>query len=305
MAEPSVEVFHGSTTGNLIKTYFVATRPAFFSASLLPILTALAYVWRDAGQLDIFLALTILISVACVHAAANVLNDYHDARNGTDGANTGRIFPFSGGSRFIQNGILSEQETQRYGLTLLVAGSLTGLIVLFSSGPLLWGIGLIGALLAYIYSAPPCLACRGLGDLTIVICFGLLPVSGTVYAMNGAIDSGAIWMGLGIGCFVAAILWVNSIPDIEADLMAGKRTLPSRLGARRATMLHGLWFGVGFGLLVMAPLGTAGWLSLIAVIPAILATGAVIKKRMIPAMPLTIITQALVCVLLALGFVLF
>jgi 1,4-dihydroxy-2-naphthoate octaprenyltransferase len=305
MAEPSVEVFHGATTGNLIKTYVAATRPAFFTASLLPVITALAYVWRESGQFDIFLALTILISVACVHAAANVLNDFHDSQNGSDAANTGRIFPFSGGSRFIQNGILSELETQRFGLTLLAAGMLTGMIVLLTSGPLLWLIGLVGALLAYIYSAPPCLACRGLGDLTIVVCFGLLPVTGTVYAMSGAIDSGSIWMGLGIGCFVAAILWVNSIPDIVADIQAGKHTLPSRLGAHQAAMLHGLWFLAGFALLLFAGLGQAVLLSLLAAIPALIATVSVIKGRMIPAMPMTIIAQAVVCLLLAIGFVLF
>ena len=35
-----------------------------------------------------------------VHAAVNVLNDYYDALNGSDAANTARVFPFTGGSRF-------------------------------------------------------------------------------------------------------------------------------------------------------------------------------------------------------------
>ena len=305
MAEPSTEVFHGNTTSNLIKTHIAATRPAFFTASILPVITALAYVWSQTGGLDIGLSLLILISITCVHAAANVLNDYFDSRNGTDEKNTSRVYPFSGGSRFIQNGVMSEGQMLRLGLYLLALGIVSGLIVVFSSGPWLWLIGLTGVVLAYFYSAPPCLACLGLGDITIATCFGVLPVVGTVYSLTGFIDLNALWTGLVIGCFVAAILWINSIPDIDADRAAGKMTVPGRLKARLASRMHGLWFAAGFGLILLTPIAEWGLVALVGVIPAAIATVAALRGQMIPAMPMTIITHAIVCILLALGFVLF
>ena len=269
MSEPSIEVYHGQTAGNLLWTYFNAIRPAFLSASILPVLTALAYVRGIFGSLDYSIALLTLLGIAFIHSAANVLNDYFDSKNGTDSMNHQRIYPFSGGSRFIQNDVLSEQQILYFGLALLVSGIFIGLLIVYMAGPLILLMGLIGALLAVSYSAPPCLACKGLGDLTIATCFGLLPVTGIVYTQVGNITTDSIWLGLVIGCFVAAILWINSIPDIDADRRAGKITLPVRLGQHLASWLHGGWFIAGFALILMTPLFAIGYISLLAIVPAL------------------------------------
>jgi 1,4-dihydroxy-2-naphthoate octaprenyltransferase len=302
MSEPSIEVYHGQTAGNLLWTYFNAIRPAFLSASLLPVVTALAYVRGVIGSLDYSLALLTLFGIAFIHSAANVLNDYFDSKNGTDSMNHQRIYPFSGGSRFIQNDVLSEQQILYFGRALLASGIFIGLLVALISGPPILLIGFIGALLAVSYSAPPCLACKGLGDLTIASCFGVLPVTGTVYAQVGSITTDSIWLGLVIGCFVAAILWINSIPDIEADRRAGKITLPVRLGLHLASWLHGGWFIAGFALILMTPLFSTGYIALLATVPAIAAVVSIIRERLIPAIPLTLLTHAAVCILLGFGF---
>ena len=198
MIEPSVEIYHCQTNGNLMRAYFNAIRPAFLSASILPVLTALAYVRGTFGSLDYSLALLTLLGIAFMHSAANVLNDYFDSENGTDAANHQRVYPFSGGSRFIQNGVFSKQQILLFGSFLLINGICIGLIIVYLSGPVILLMGIVGALLTVFYSAPPCLACRGLGDLTIAICFGLLPVVGIVYTQVGQINSDSVWLGLTI-----------------------------------------------------------------------------------------------------------
>ena len=61
------------------------------------------------------------------HAGINVLNDFlrrpQRRRRGQRRAG----FPFTGGSRFIQNGVLSEAETGAPGLGLLLPGGAGGL----------------------------------------------------------------------------------------------------------------------------------------------------------------------------------
>ena len=83
---------------NPVKRYVLATRPAFLTITLVGCLlgfaTAPAFSWGLA-------VLTLLLALAA-HAGVNVLNDYYDHLNGTDAANTERLFPFTGGSRFIQ-----------------------------------------------------------------------------------------------------------------------------------------------------------------------------------------------------------
>ena len=304
MSEPSVKVFHCQTFGNKVATYFAAIRPPFLTASLLPIIAGLAMVWGETGDIHAILGLLTLLNIALIHSGANVLNDYFDSRNGTDAANQSRIFPFSGGSRFIQNGVLTEEQTFRFGFTLTMLGAVLGVGMTIITGPFILIIGLVGGLLAIFYSAPPCLACRGLGDITIGICFGVLPVVGTVYIQTGEIMLHSIWLGAVIACFVAAILWVNSIPDIEADKKAGKFTWPVRLGANYAAHGLGIWFVVGYVILLVSPLPAFTWLALLAIAPAAKAAKSAVDGQFIPAMPLTIMTHAAVCVLLAVGYVL-
>lgn len=301
VGEPSSYVYHGTTLINQIRTYIASTRPAFLTASILPVLAGFALVWGERGVLNILVVFLSVINIALIHTAANVLNDYFDSKNGTDVVNTQRLFPFSGGSRFIQNGVITEKQTFYLGAALMLSGVVLGLIVALMTGPLILVIGLLGGLLAIFYSAPPCLACRGLGDLVIAICFGVLPVVGAVYLQTMEITSSAIWLGAIIGCFVSAILWVNSIPDIEADRQAGKNTLPVRLGRKIALYVLGLWFFAGFVLVLISPLPTGSYLSLLALIPAALASKAAIEGRLMPAIPLTLFTHVIVTVLLGVG----
>jgi len=306
MVEPSLEVFHGKTLGNRIVTWFVATRPAFLTASILPVLVGIAWAWRVEGSmLSVSLALLAVLSIVLIHAGANVINDYFDSRNGSDAQNTGRIFPFTGGSRFIQNQALSEAETGRYGATLLVAGATLGLFLVSQGGLALLLIGLAGGLIAIFYSAPPCLSCRGLGDIAIALDFGLLPVAGTVLLLQGEIPPQAWWLGGIVGCHVAAILWVNSIPDIEADRAAGKRTLPVRFGARRSAWLLALFFVLGAVLVLLSPLPGGARLVLLGLAPAALAVRGAVQGHIAQAIPLTLMSHALVCVALIVGMIWF
>ncbi len=299
MSEPSLEVFHQNTWQNRCFTWFAATRPAFFSASVLAVIAALTLAWHEAGALKSDLAVLTLLAIMCFHASANVLNDYYDVYN--DNANQNRIYPFSGGSRFMQNQVLSRAETFRLGVALLGIGIILGIWMIgLSSIELLW-FGLAGALLAVFYSAPPCLACRGLGDVTIAVTFGVLPVAGTLWLQIGAIPSAAWWLGAIVGIFTAAILWINSIPDIEADRRAGKRTLPVRLGAKNAPYGLAVLFIAGFGLLAVAPLPAGMRWGLLAVAPAFLAVQNALQGRLLPAIPQVLLTHAAVCVLLSVG----
>ena len=241
------------------------------------------------------------MAIALIHSSANVLNDYFDARNGTDMRNTSRVFPFTGGSRFIQNAVLNEEETRALGIVLFLSGAALGVFIAAQTGPWLLLIGALGAGLAVFYSAPPCLACKGLGDMVIAVCFGVLPIVGVTYVLMGEMPVQAWWLGAAIGCFVAAILWVNSIPDIEADHGAGKHTLPARLGADRAAMLLPAWFLLGFVLLAVAPLPFLCNLALLAGVPAVLASRALLREQFIPGIPMTLITHAAVCIFLVAG----
>jgi len=85
-----------------------------------------------------------LVLALLMHAAANVLNDYHDALNGADEANTHGLFPFTGGARLIQNGNVTLADTRQlaYALVLLLVPA--GLLLAVKTGGGLVLLGLLG-----------------------------------------------------------------------------------------------------------------------------------------------------------------
>ena len=83
------------------------TRPAFLLVTVSAALVGIASAASCGCGFDLPAALATVLLACVAHAGANVLNDYHDARNGADAANTEGLYPFTGGSRLIQQGQVS------------------------------------------------------------------------------------------------------------------------------------------------------------------------------------------------------
>lgn len=219
-----------------------ATRPAFLTITALAVLVGLAHgAWRGAVRfVDVWPVATLaLLGALLAHAATNVLNDVADADNGSDARNTDRVAPFTGGSRFIQDGLLSRRQMNRLAWRLFAASAGCGLVLLALTDARLCWFGLAGLLLGIAYSAPPLqLMSRGWGELAVAGAFGVL-VGGADFVLRRQLDLATSGAGLSLGAQAALILIVNELPDRVADQAAGKRNLIVRLGAARAAWLYG------------------------------------------------------------------
>jgi len=228
-----------SSPWQLARSYALATRPMFLTASLLAVITGTSLGWHSAGRLDTAAALVALLIIALLHAAANVLNDVYDELNGADRLNTQRIYPYTGGSRFIQNGVLTLEQMRNWGLLLLSLATLLGLGLGICRGTAIFGLGMAGIGLGVLYSAPPAqLSARGLGELAVAAGFGLLPVCGAAWLQTGRFEWPVLALSIPVACWVSNILLINEVPDVRSDAEAGKRTLVVRLGIRGASLLY-------------------------------------------------------------------
>jgi len=228
---------------NPILRYFVATRPAFLSVTFVGVLVGWASAVAAEASFRALPALLTMIFALVAHAGANVVNDYYDSVSGCDDANTERVFPFTGGSRFIQNGVLSAGQIKAFGYALLVVVIPPGLWLTLHSGPGLLLIGAAGLVVGWAYSAPPLkLQSRGLGEFGITAGWTLIVV-GSDYVLRGSFDVAPLAAGLGFALLVANVLYINQFPDIRADALAGKRTVVVRLGAA-----HSRW---GYALIAL------------------------------------------------------
>jgi 1,4-dihydroxy-2-naphthoate polyprenyltransferase len=276
--EPLPSTLGGTSPGRTLKRYWLATRPPFLSASAAPVVVGSAFGFADAGRIDWPSALLALIATMLVHAAANVLNDVGDETSGTDRANVDRIFPYTGGSRFIQNQVLSLEQMRRFGLGLLGVGSLIGLVLAILVGPTVVLLGVVGAALATAYSLPPLqLAARGVGEIAIAVAFGVLPFCGAAWLQSGHFSGAAVLVSIPIAMWVAAILLINEVPDMAADTTANKRTWPVRVGTNGTRLIYiGLHLTAAFATTAAAALGLIHPL-------ALLGLGAVLLMGLIAA----------------------
>lgn len=251
-SEPVAVELLGSSPGRVLRRYWGAMRPAFFPASVLPVVVGSAWGHAVTGSFNLGVAALALFATMLVHAGANVINDVADDESGTDRANAERIYPYTGGSRFIQNEVLSAQTMRHFGTWLLIAACLCGALLAWLKGPLVLVFGLAGVALATLYSLRPAqLAGRGIGEIAIGVAFGVLPVTGAAWLQSALIDSAALLISVPVALWVTAILLINEVPDVVADAAAGKRTLPVRLGISGARWLYvGLHLGALIAIVV-------------------------------------------------------
>ncbi|MBC3811463.1 prenyltransferase [Undibacterium aquatile] len=223
---------------NPVLRYLMATRPAFLTVTLFAGFIGLASAYADRVPIDLLTAGMSLLFGLVAHAGINVLNDYYDALNGTDDANNERIFPFTGGSRFIQNGVLSRRETAIFGGILMLLVVVAGLwLMLVSDAALLW-IGAAGLFIGWAYSAPPFkLNSRGLGEIGVWAGFALIAIGSDV-VQRGTFSVKPLIAVASYALLVTDLLFINQFPDEKADGIAGKRHWVVRLGHHKARWLY-------------------------------------------------------------------
>jgi len=306
--EPTLEAL-----SNPLRRYFVATRPAFLSVTFVGCLLGFASAAWSGLEIDMVLVTATMLFALMSHAGANVINDYYDAISGCDAANDERQFPFTGGSRLIQNGVLSLSATGIFGYALLVSVIPAGLWLAAVSASGLVLIGLSGIAVGWAYSAPPLkLQSRGLGEFAITAAW-LLVVIGSDYVQRHGFSFTPVAAGLGFALLVANVLYINQFPDIKADAATGKKTLVVRLGFDDARWGYAVITALAFAWpLLMVVLGHLPLLALVALLPVVASIAAARQlwpnagnpSELAPALKLTIVAATMHGLLLALVLIL-
>jgi 1,4-dihydroxy-2-naphthoate polyprenyltransferase len=301
--EPSPE-----RLANPLARYLLATRPAFLTITLAGCLLGLATAVAGGAAFSWERALATLLLALLAHAGINVLNDYCDYLNGTDARNTQRIFPYTGGSRFIQNGVLTPRQVRNFAVLLFAFTIVGGLWLLAVVGAGLFWIGLAGLAIGWAYSAPPLqLNSRGLGELCVVTGM-LLIVAGADMVQRGAFDSLPWLAGVPYALLAANILYINQFPDRAADRASGKLHWVARLQPATAAWGYGLTLLLAamalFAGMLADALPSVAFIAFVAWIPAAqawrqLRRFAATPEHLAPAIKLTLLAAHALPLLLA------
>ena len=205
----------------MIRNWILAARPKTLSAAIVPVLMAAAL----APRIDWLIFSCALVGAVLIQVATNLINDAIDFHKGTD---TGeRLGPI----RVTQAGLIPARTVMRTAWMCLAGAALCGIPLILRGGWPILAIGLASMALAYGYTGGPYpLAYHGLGEVFVILFFGLIAVGGTYYALTLQWTKEALLAGLAAGSLATVLLVINNVRDVEGDRRSAKRTLAVRFG---------------------------------------------------------------------------
>lgn len=193
-----------------------------------------------AGKFDLVLFTLCCLTTIFLQVLSNLANDYGDSLNGAD--HDGRKGPL----RAVQSGAISAAQMRSAVIVFSLLSLICGLFLLWVSFGTNWramalffslGLMSIAAAIGYTVGKKP-YGYIGLGDISVLIFFGLVGVMGSYYLFTHSITWKELLPALSCGLFSIAVLNINNIRDIESDRIAGKYSIPVRIGKEKAVRYH-------------------------------------------------------------------
>ncbi|MBE6234017.1 MAG: 1,4-dihydroxy-2-naphthoate octaprenyltransferase [Bacteroidales bacterium] len=197
-------------------------------------------------------ALLCLTFAILAQIAANFGNEYYDFKNGID--RKGR----AGFRRGVTEGEIAPASMKAATFITLGIAAAVGCAMLIY-GP--WWLIIAGILImcfALAYSAGPYpLSHHGLGDISVIIFFGIVPVVLTWYLQTSSWDSAApvLETSAAIGLLAANVLIINNYRDMEDDAAVGKRTTVVIFGRKVMSIAYLLSGFIGMAVMIPVWIG--------------------------------------------------
>jgi len=293
----------------LIKTYFLETRPQFLILSLVLVILATSIAWYD-GVFNLKYTFLALIGLLLLHISVNTLNDYFDYKSGID--LKAKRTPFSGGSGLLVSGNISAKQTFWLGTISFILAVPIGIYFILNKGWFLLPLFILGAIFVLFYTSFLAKLGLGISELSAGLGMGTLPVLGVYLILNRGFSSSVLFASIPSGILVCNLLLLNEIPDVEADKIGGRKTLPIILGKDRAAMVYSMltvmvyfWIILGVILKLMPPFTLIALITLPMAFKAIRGSIAHIDmNKLLPAQGANVMVILLTQFLLGMGYIL-
>lgn len=237
---------------NSPKAWLLAARPKTLTGAAVPVMIGIALAWTDAQDYygdDVFswtAAILCLLFAFLMQIDANFINDFFDFANGADDAET-RLGP----RRACAQGWVKLDAMKRAIAATTCLACIVGLPLVLFGGLEMIIVGAVCVVFCFLYTTH--FSYLGLGDLLVLVFFGIVPVCITYYLQLHTVTWQVFQASLACGLVIDALLVVNNFRDRDNDREAGKRTLIVRLGAKAGLQLY---LGVGVGAMI---LGATFW----------------------------------------------
>lgn len=220
-----------------LKAWVLAARPKTLTGAAVPVLIGLSLSWTDAvqyyvpGTFNWTAALLCMLFAFIMQIDANFINDFVDYARGADDMAT-RLGP----ERACTQGWVSIELMKKVIAGTTCLACIVGLPLVWFGGLEMIVVGVLCVLFCFLYTTH--LSYMGLGDVLVLVFFGLIPVCVTYYLQLHTVTLEVLLASVACGMVIDALLLVNNFRDRDTDRKAGKRTLVVRIGARSSLQLY-------------------------------------------------------------------
>lgn len=206
---------------------FLTARPKTLSAAVVPVLVATALVKSQHLPVSAWISVFAVLSAIFIQIGTNFVNDALDFKKGADTET--RL----GDARAAQSGWFNANTVLAMGVACFGVALLLGIPLVWMGGAPILVVGVISLLMGYGYTGGPFpLAYVGLGDLFVILFFGLIAVGGVYFLQTQSWDMPALVAGLQIGMLATVLIAINNLRDLDQDRLVGKKTFAVRVGPR-------------------------------------------------------------------------
>ena len=231
---------------NSAKAWVLASRPKTLTGAAVPVMIGLSLAYSDArfyvdGAFNWIAAILCMLFAFAMQIDANFINDFYDFVNGTDDAET-RLGPRRA---CAQGWVTLDAMKKAIALTTCLA-CVIGLPLAYYGGLEMIAVGVACVVFAFLYTT--FFSYQGLGDLLVLVFFGLIPVCCTYYIQLHTMTWEVFLASMACGLVIDALLIVNNFRDRDNDRLAGKNTIIVKLGPDAGLQLY---LGVGIGAIIL------------------------------------------------------
>ena len=219
-----------------VRLWLLAARPKTLTGAIIPVILGSALAYHD-GVLSWTLVACCVLFAGFMQIAANLINDLYDYQKGTDRED--RLGP----ERACAQGWITPSAMRKGIAVVLCLASMAGMTALWICwqdlpylGIELLVTGALCIIFAFLYTYG--LSYIGMGDLLVLLFFGLIPVCGTYYIQAHQITAPAVLTGMIAGVSIDALLVINNYRDREQDRISGKRTIIVLLGEKFGLFIY-------------------------------------------------------------------
>ena len=224
---------------NSLKAWILAARPKTLTGAAVPVLIGLALAYVDlrspltihySPPFNWTAAILCLLFAEVMQIDANFINDFFDYARGNDDAER-RLGPL----RACTQGWVSIDAMKRAIALTTVVACIIGLPLILYGGLEMILVGIFCVVFCFLYTTH--LSYMGLGDVLVLLFFGIIPVCVTYYIQLHTVTWQVFLASIACGLVVDGLLIINNYRDRANDREDGKLTLVVRLGAKNSRRL--------------------------------------------------------------------